>query len=243
MVSIPSVWNLGEGWVRWFTQEDVIETTWWRVVAILGASVALWYAFAPVPRTFQVLWLIMRPYWVTSLGYWNLRDRVERVMGMSGECDVVIASDLHTESGRGTLEGGLNCGVIFPWLRWMLATSRAKGLLLLGDITDTGDRNAWHRATDLFREADVERAAVPGNHDIHFKRIADHSPDLTWLGNWRSVLRTLGASENSFDATTVRAPIDAVEGRPGRRSFPRLHGYGHLPVGVLLFDSNTRPSG
>jgi predicted phosphodiesterase len=174
-----------------------------------------------------------------NVQYWLPHDSNER-------CDVLFLSDLHGLQPDGsTLEGGMSDVQMHAFVNRTLEHARPKVVVLCGDLTDDGSPASFDRlAAVLARPAKgVPLICIPGNHDVHFRRMADKAIDVAGL--FRAMFSIddvdgMQGTNASYGEKQVLKNLRKISSLNG--PYPRLITEPSARVHFLLLDSNRRVS-
>ncbi|MFZ4877552.1 metallophosphoesterase family protein [Janthinobacterium sp. Mn2066] len=141
---------------------------------------------------------------------------------------ILLISDLHlTNGGDRPIHSRRRSDDSHAFICSLLEHVRPDLLIIAGDITDTGEPGAWESAHDLLSPIGHEKIfAVPGNHDVHFKR--------------NFFLQHFGSLSVPMEG--ILKQISTLQGNTVSH-FPQLRRYAGLSLVVIGFNSNSRPPG
>jgi predicted phosphodiesterase len=199
--------------------------------AVLGGILYILYqACAPIVRGIGLTRDIFRPYSLAAIRArkcsWLDFSISYKESNTNIPPDILVVSDLHfTSDGESTLEPG-GIGDPAALLAKFLEETKAKVLIIAGDVTDTGSSEQWKAALLAFKElGKIELIAAPGNHDYHFRRIS-----------------VPGFGDASFSQREVSSRLAQLMSTQ-EANFPRIRQCETSSVDVITLDSNTRRSG
>ena len=219
------------------------------IILVLGSVIACFvvivdFVIWPLWRSFAVIYVVTRPY--MGLQMFHCR-RHSRLLEPDRECkklDLLLISDLHI-APNGTMHLNLRPDDMLSWLKGLVAATKPKAVLLCGDITDRGDRESWNMAAEFARSLGVPTLVIPGNHDVHFKRLAEKNDSDTWVRYFLEFVGEyfdrMGEGVASFAAEEVLTNIRSVSSVEVS-GFPQLVQRPSMGVDILLLDSNRRQS-
>ncbi|MEJ0092223.1 MAG: metallophosphoesterase [Methylocella sp.] len=87
----------------------------------------------------------------------------------SAATKLLFLSDLHVAShGRPVMLSKVESQITLMRMLDFVQKSKPTAVVLVGDVTDTGDPAAWERVGSVTKRLCVPVFAIPGNHDVHF---------------------------------------------------------------------------
>lgn len=154
---------------------------------------------------------------------------------------LLLVSDIHaTDIGIKTLEGNITDDLAYNFISDMLEGIKPNAIILTGDITDDGAHKAWSKVADTLNRYDnIPVYIVPGNHDIHFKRVA--YPKYDFL-NCLLEIESLNNTGSSFKPEDFFNQSQKIKGCNKLFSYPEVFYIESLNLDVLLLNSNQRIS-
>ena len=170
-----------------------------------------------------------------------------RVEAAIQPASVLLISDLHgTAPGARTVEGDRDDEAMRAFVALAIEQAKPKLVIAAGDMTDTGQREAWQRLKAIF-PADVPLLIAPGNHDVNFRTMGTrHSMWETFRSAFD--LKRDEGGPGSYAEVAVAREIDAIavtsglSVASGSASYPRLYWEPRMQLGVLVLNSNRRES-
>lgn len=139
---------------------------------------------------------------------------------------LLLVSDLHVAAnGKKVIDSKIDSERTLDRLSLLLAQSSTDGIVLAGDITDTGSPSSWSRVGFVLQQHQKSTSAtnvfaVPGNHDVHF---AGHN---TFLPRF-----------DSYSPSEINKWMQYIDRYSRRRLVTRLN---ETNVILVLLDSNGR---
>jgi predicted phosphodiesterase len=147
-------------------------------------------------------------------------------MGDLHRVDILLVSDLHVSDAGATMQSKGNADSLGTFHE-MIGRTHPHMVIVTGDLTDVGAKTQWERVQESLPGA-YELVVVPGNHDYHFRHLAE-----------QSMLGTFGVAA-SFASDKIYAQIKNISS--AYSTFPLLYKSEQLDADVLALDSNLRPS-
>jgi predicted phosphodiesterase len=217
------------------------------LLAITGLGVCFFamrhLVVRPLWRALRVIYAVAHPY--LALEVFRSR-RYSRLLEFDRNCsdpDLLIVSDLHI-SRHGTLDSGLSADSMLLWLTDLVSTAKPRTVVLCGHVTDVSDDESWEVAARVIRSLGIPTVVIPGNHDVHFKRLSADRPD-SWaryfVEFFMMYFYSSGEGVGSFSSEDVLTKLRTVSSFD-IDEFPHLVSLVDLPVDILLLDSNRRGS-
>jgi len=170
-----------------------------------------------------------------------------RVEAAIQPASVLLVSDLHgTAPGARTVEGDRDDEAMRAFVALAIEQAKPKLVIAAGDMTDTGQREAWQRLKAVF-PANVPLLIAPGNHDVNFRTMGTRHSTWETFRNAFDLKRDEGGP-GSYAEVAVAGEIDAIAVTAGlsvargSASYPRLYCEPRMKLGVLILNSNRRES-
>jgi predicted phosphodiesterase len=154
------------------------------------------------------------------------REQDESVAAGRGQ-SVVVCSDTHLpRPGMGVIDSSRPAEATLLFLQQTIGRDPNQAMILAGDVTDRGDSEAWDQTATLFQGVPKPVLVIPGNHDVHFKRVIQ--------GIFTS---------SSFTPDEVGIQLKKlVDGPASRVIFPVVKRVNESNIVLLGLDSNNRPT-
>jgi len=211
------------------------------VLALSFASLVFLVLRDSVWRSLVLNGLILRHYAAASWRRLSPRQlEPARILESFEPSDLLVISDPHlTVPGAATIESGGQGGS--GNLLTRLLSSNPKAFLFPGDLTDTGTSADWERVGQELARVRAPMFIIPGNHDVHFRRLSFQRGRLKEFLRQSLSLSPIFENSSSYSEDLLLKHMSEASGQ-AQGGFPRLESVPGLDLDLLLLNSNRRLS-